>query len=134
MPNCIICGGEISTNQWNNYEGLCPACIRNENIQESNIHDIFALRTFKKKIKARTKKWNPIPASSSDKAQMTSAMLNCITCGDQISKDQWNNFEGLCSECIRTEHLYQSNIRDIFASKAFKKKVKARKKKWNPIP
>lgn len=134
MSNCVTCGGEISTNQWNNFEGLCHACIRNENLQESNIHDIFALRVFKKKVKARREKWNPISISSSDKAQMTSVMPNCIICGDQITKDQWNSFEGLCAECIRTENLYRSNIRDIFAGKAFKKKVKARKKKWNPIP
>lgn len=133
MPNCITCGGEISTNQWNNYEGICSACIRNENLQESNIHEIFSLKRFKKKIKARREKWSLIPASSSDKAQTTDTLPNCISCGDQISKDQWNNFQGLCSECVRTEHLYQSNIRDIFASKGFKKKVKARQKKWNPI-
>lgn len=133
MTNCITCGGVISTNQWNNYEGLCAACIRNENLQESNIHDIFALRSFKKKVKSRRENWNPISASSFDKTQITSAIPNCITCGDPISKDQWNNYEGLCAECIRTEQLYQSNIRDLFASKAFKKKVKERRKKWSPI-
>ena len=60
MTNCITCGGEISTHQWNNYEGLCAACIRNESLQESNIHDFLRLKVFKKKVKERRKKWNPI--------------------------------------------------------------------------
>ena len=46
MPNCLECGEEISKEQWNNFEGMCPPCIRTERLAESNIHDIFALRGF----------------------------------------------------------------------------------------
>lgn len=60
-------------------------------------------------------------------------MPNCIDCGSEISKEQWNNFEGMCSECIRVEGLIKSNIQDVFALRSFKKRIKERKKKWKPI-
>jgi len=34
MPKCNNCGAEISNEQYNNYDGLCPECKRLEPVRK----------------------------------------------------------------------------------------------------
>jgi len=35
MANCVNCGEEISETQYNNFRGMCPACVRLEPIKKT---------------------------------------------------------------------------------------------------
>jgi Zn finger protein HypA/HybF involved in hydrogenase expression len=48
MANCVNCGAEITDQQFQNFKGLCPPCIRIKNVDSTEDFIVKLIKTSAK--------------------------------------------------------------------------------------